>query len=207
MQTNEQRIEFNSGRLRLEGMLHRSDEPTFGALVLHPHPLYSGDMDNHVVISMCDAMRDSGATTLRFNFPGAGGSEGLFNDGPAERDAAITAMKLLRETLPGLPLVLAGYSFGAGVAAASAATSAPDAIILVSPPLRFASFAPPPVGIPALALTGSDDQVSPPGDLAQLAGYETSIVDGADHSWWGRTTDLNERVRRFLSAIGPSLAR
>jgi alpha/beta superfamily hydrolase len=199
---NEDRIQFESGDLRLEGMLHRAETPVFAAVVLHPHPLYGGDMDNHVVTSMCDAMSNLGAATLRFNFRGAGASEGEHDNGRGERDDALSAITLLREVAPRVPLVLSGYSFGAIVAASVALDAHPGALLLVSPPAAFSAVPDPPADVPALIITGADDQVAPATPLQryETANHEVSVIPGADHSWWGKTGELNELVTAFLGA-------
>jgi alpha/beta superfamily hydrolase len=98
----------------LEAELHRpAGETAFRSIVSHPHPLYGGTMDNGVVMLAARALVAAGGETLRFNFRGVGGSDGLHDEGRGERldlEAAIDAL-LARE--PALPLLLAGYSFGA----------------------------------------------------------------------------------------------
>ena len=64
-------VEFRSDGLRLEGALRVVPKARLAAVVLHPHPLYGGDMDNHVVTSLVGGLNALGATTLRFNFRGA----------------------------------------------------------------------------------------------------------------------------------------
>lgn len=103
---------------RLEALL---EEPGDGeiraaALVLHPHPLGGGTMHNKVVYRMARALRQQGAVTLRFNFRGVHLSEGEHDHGRGEVDDARTARDFLVENYPGLPLVVAGFSFGSRVA-------------------------------------------------------------------------------------------
>ena len=161
-------------------------------------------MDNHVGTTLCDAMSALGATTLRFNFRGAGASNGRYDNGRGERDDAMSAMSLLREAAPAAPLVLAGYSFGALVAAPIVADAQSDALILVSPPAAVAGLPELP-DVPALIITGADDQVAPPDALQSLESdnHALVVIDGADHSWWGRTDALNEAVTRFIESRLP----
>ena len=56
------------------------------AIVCHPLPTEGGSMHNKVVTMAARALRESGATTLRFNFRGVGQSEGRFDDGDGELD-------------------------------------------------------------------------------------------------------------------------
>ncbi|HEX3560794.1 MAG TPA: alpha/beta family hydrolase [Pyrinomonadaceae bacterium] len=86
------------------------------ALVLHPHPLHGGTMHNKVVFRAARALNDAGATTLRINFRGVGLSTGEHTGarGGEQEDAAL-ALDYLEASYPGLPVFLAGFSFGARV--------------------------------------------------------------------------------------------
>ena len=90
-------IAFPCGEISLEGVLHLPDgEGTFpGVVVCHPHPLYGGDMENNVVITICQAMVARSVAALRFNFRGAGGSGGQFGGGVKERDDVTAALDYL----------------------------------------------------------------------------------------------------------------
>jgi alpha/beta superfamily hydrolase len=86
------------------------------ALVLHPHPLHGGTMHNKVVFRAARALNDAGATTLRINFRGVGLSTGEHTGarGGEQEDASL-ALDYLDANYPGLPIFLAGFSFGARV--------------------------------------------------------------------------------------------
>jgi alpha/beta superfamily hydrolase len=105
----------------LEGIL-RENGKRGGAVICHPHPLYGGSMYNNVVEALEEGFLQSAFTTLRFNFRGVGGSEGAYDDGNGEVQDAIAACGYMRHILGGdASLVLAGYSFGAWIAARAAA--------------------------------------------------------------------------------------
>ncbi len=108
----------------LEGVLHlpegRSLPPA--AVVCHPHPLMGGTMDNTVVVAVCRTLTARGWAALRFNFRGAGRSEGAFDEGRGEIDDVAGALDFLcSPPTPSSPLgetnrlAVVGYSFGAGV--------------------------------------------------------------------------------------------
>ncbi|MGH9903568.1 MAG: alpha/beta hydrolase [Pyrinomonadaceae bacterium] len=102
---------------RLEAILKEPREtPARGAaLVLHPHPLHGGTMHNKVVFRAARALNDAGLVSLRVNFRGVGQSTGEHDEARGERDDARAALDYLAEKYPALPLVLAGFSFGARV--------------------------------------------------------------------------------------------
>jgi len=103
---------------RLEALLEEPGEgkARAAALVLHPHPLGGGTMHNKVVYRMARALRKQGAVTLRFNFRGVHLSDGEYDHGRGEVDDARAAHDFLAGRYPGLPLVVAGFSFGSRVA-------------------------------------------------------------------------------------------
>jgi alpha/beta superfamily hydrolase len=100
--------------LKAQGGGHAS--PLGAALVLHPHPLHGGTMHNKVVFRTARGLSDAGLVTLRINFRGVGHSTGEHTGarGGEQEDAGV-ALDYLAEKYPGLPLFLAGFSFGARV--------------------------------------------------------------------------------------------
>jgi alpha/beta superfamily hydrolase len=199
---NERPFEIVSGGLRLEGRLHE-DEGRLAAVVLHPHPQYGGDMHNHVVAAICETLAESGATTLRFNFRGTGRSEGAFDNGRGEADDARAAIDSLREIHPDARVLLAGYSFGAMVAAGVAADSGVDALVLVSPPVGMAAMPAAPPGLRTLVMTGDRDPVSPAARVAALVSTDVRVcvVPGVDHGWWPGVDQLASELRSFEAAL------
>ncbi len=85
------------------------------ALVCHPHPLFGGSLDNKVAQTLARALRDLGYVALRPNFRGVGESHGEHDHGDAETEDMLALVGHARERYGDLPLVLAGYSFGAFV--------------------------------------------------------------------------------------------
>lgn len=102
---------------RLEGILKEPRAEKKGAaLVLHPHPLHGGTMHNKVVFRAARALNDAGLVALRINFRGTGLSTGAHDraQGGEQEDASV-ALDHLAQNYPGLPLLVAGFSFGARV--------------------------------------------------------------------------------------------
>jgi alpha/beta superfamily hydrolase len=198
----ERPFNFESSGLTLEGMLHECDGP-FAAVVLHPHPLYGGDMDNHVVLALRSAFADAGATTLRFNFRGAGASQGEHDAGRGEVDDARAAVRELRVLRPESRMLAAGYSFGARVAAELASTEQLARLVLVSPPAAMGALPRPPEGVDTLIATGEWDDIAPAARLAELVGPRCRlvVVDEAGHAWWPGVDRLVSEVTAFLGEL------
>jgi len=102
---------------RLEALLEEPEEgvPMQAALVCHPHPLHGGTMHNKVVYRIARGLRQAGAVVLRFNYRGVNLSEGEYARGDGELDDARVARDYLTGRYPGLPLILAGFSFGSRI--------------------------------------------------------------------------------------------
>src|SRR5215468_9229271 len=103
---------------RLEAILWTPDRPgtpSLAALVCHPHPLFGGTMHNKVVYNAAKTMDALGIPTLRFNFRGAGLSAGEHDKGRGEQGDVQAGLDFLAAQFPGVPMLLAGFSFGSSV--------------------------------------------------------------------------------------------
>ena len=105
------------------------------AIVCHPHPQHGGTLDNKVAQTLARAFVQLGHRAVRFNFRGVGASQGAWDEGRGEVDDALAVIAAHRD--PGLPLLLAGFSFGAYVAAQAAQElpdeAKPQRLVLVGP--------------------------------------------------------------------------
>ncbi len=129
---------------RLEALHEGPDEDVEivrAAVVCHPHPLFGGTLNNKVVFRLARAARNAGSVVLRFNFRGVGQSSGKHDDGHGEQDDVRTAVSFLRERYPDLPLLLAGFSFGASMSLRVAcADAAIEAVVAAGTPVNRATF-------------------------------------------------------------------
>ncbi len=133
------------------------------AVLCHPLPTEGGTMHNKVVTMAARSLRELGATTVRFNFRGAGASEGAFDHGVGELDDLRAVVAWVRETRPEAALWLGGFSFGAYVSLRGAMELRPTALISIAPPAGrwdFDSIALP--TMPWLVIQGEDDEVVDP---------------------------------------------
>src|SRR5271169_6196318 len=100
---------------RLEALLNMGAESaTHAAVVCHPHPLYGGTLHNKVVFHAMKALNSFGYPVLRFNFRGTGLSEGEHSNGIGEVEDVRAALDWLEREF-NLPIIFAGFSFGAAV--------------------------------------------------------------------------------------------
>ena len=133
-------------------------------IVCHPLPTEGGTMHNKVVTMAARALRESGATTLRFNFRGVGQSEGRFDDGDGELDDLRAVAAWARTQHPDKALWLAGVSFGAFVSLRLAVELQAAAVISIAPPVGrswdFSAIDIP--SVPWLVVQGDADEVVDP---------------------------------------------
>jgi len=202
-------IEGEAGRL--EGWHAQGAAPDAPlAVVLHPHPLAGGEMDNPVVTQLFHAFASRGFSVLRFNFRGTGASQGAFDGGAGELADAAAALAWLQAASPGSRRTwLAGYSFGSWIGAQLAARNPGlDGLIAVSPPASHYDFSfLAAADTPTLILHGSTDAVAPAADVRRLAarlaarpagGVDFQLVEGASHFWTGGPAELTRRVEAYL---------
>ena len=209
----QQPVTIPSGDLELEGVYYTPDgaTPARAAVVCHPHPQYGGDMNNLVVTVIVRGLIEAGFGALAFNFRGVGGSQGHFDNGPGESDDVRAALSFAR-ALPGVEQVaLAGYSFGAAMAA-EAVDASVCGLALVALPARMV----PRDGAglatyrgPVLMISGSNDDISQESALREIAAGLPStprltIVPGADHFWYGQERPLADAIREFGAAQVPA---
>ena len=96
------------------------------ALVCHPHPLQGGTLDNKVVQTLAKTLFALRYAAVRFNFRGVGQSAGTFDEGVGETEDALVVLAHARRRFgEALPVVLAGFSFGAYIAVRMSAPGRP----------------------------------------------------------------------------------
>ena len=149
----------------------RSATPTFIGIICHPHPLHGGTMNNKVVTTLARAVRDAQGLAVRFNVRVVGQSAGDHGQGLAETEDLLAVIHWARSEYPGLPLWLAGFSFGAFVAARGAFLVAEEGrsaahLMLVAPAVHHYPYTE--LGNVACAVTvamGDEDEVVPPQEV------------------------------------------
>lgn len=183
---------------------------TVGVVVCHPHPRYGGDMDSPVVVTAAAACAGQGLGTLRFNFRGVGASGGAWDGGRGERGDVRSAVAYLHRALTRpARIALAGYSFGAAMAAAVAADGEPLAgLALIAPPITDPSWEGPSllsIDSPLLAVAGSRDAYCPPEALTALAttipAATITVIDGADHFFFTGLPALEAAITAWAGKL------
>lgn len=196
---------------RLEALLNAgTPEAACAALVCHPHPLYGGTLHNKVVFHAMKALNSFAFPVLRFNFRGAGLSHGEHDHGNGEVDDVRAALNWLDHEFQ-LPLVFAGFSFGAAVGLRAACPDARVKAVIglglpVSPiddrnyDFDFLKTC----DKPKLFVSGDRDQFGTSAQLKALVGSLPQpktlvLIGGADHFFEGRLRELRETIEQWLA--------
>ncbi|HXM23513.1 MAG TPA: alpha/beta family hydrolase [Terriglobales bacterium] len=195
---------------RLEALLNVGvEQATRAALVCHPHPLYGGTLHNKVVFHTMKALNSFGSPVLRFNFRGAGLSQGEHDNGDGEVEDVRVALDWLDREFH-LPLIFAGFSFGAAVGLRAAC---PDARVgaVIALGLPVAAIADRVYDFeflrncmkPKLFVSGDRDQFGPRAKLEGIVGSlpdpkKLVIVEGADHFFEGRLRELRDSIESWI---------
>jgi len=197
----------------IEALVAVPAEPPRGiAVVCHPHPLHGGALSNKVTYTLASCALKRGLVAARFNFRGVGRSAGAHDEGRGETDDTLAIVDWLRREAPGLPLLLAGFSFGAFVSLKAAARAQPALQVSIAPPFKYFASEPlpPRPGAPWLVVHGRDDEVVAYADTkAVLDRYdpppELVSLDGVGHFFHGRLGDLEAAVGAFIHRHWPSV--
>ncbi len=173
--------------------------PRAAAILCHPHPSYGGNRFDHVVGALFEALPAVGVAALRFDFrPDFGG-------GIAEIGDAVAALGTLGREVQDVPMLAAGYSFGAMVALAVDPHVVPVAAkILIAPPLA-AMDVPSVAEVPTLVITPEHDQFTPPAAAEPIvSGWRDATLETVpmvDHFLHGGTARVVDLAVRWIDAL------
>jgi len=197
---------------RLEALLNAGSPDTpYAAVVAHPHPLFGGTLHNKVVFHAMKALNGFGFPVLRFNFRGTGLSEGEHDHGIGEADDVRTALDWVDREFQ-LPMVFAGFSFGAAVGLRAACDdSRVKAAIGLGLPVApidgraydfsFLSSC----MKPKLFVSGDRDQFGTPAQLEKVIETVADpkkliLIPGADHFFEGRLSEMRDAIAGWVSS-------
>lgn len=196
----------------LEALL---DEPQgrvrAAAVFAHPLPTDGGTMHTKAVYQGSKALARIGVASLRFNFRGVGRSEGTWDEGRGERDDYRAALDYMASRYPNVPLWAAGFSFGSWIALETGAVDdRVKALIAIAPPVedRGYEFSNTRVSTkPKFFVQGERDEVCPLSALRRFYAAlpepkEIVVIEGGDHLFDGRTTEVGDALEDLLGDFG-----
>ena len=198
---------------RLEALLNAGmPGATHAGVVCHPHPMFGGTLHNKVVFHAMKALNHFGFPVLRFNFRGTGLSAGEHAQGVGELEDVCAALDWLEHEY-NLPIIFAGFSFGAAVGLRAAC---PDprvaALIGLGLPVStvdehvydFAFLQS--CDKPKLFVSGSRDQFGPLGKLEAVVESfaepkKLVRIEAGDHFLEGRLKEMRAVMESWIEQV------
>ena len=166
--------------------LNAAVEPRAVAVLLHPHPHFGGDRFHPFIDELFRRLPDRGVSTVRFDFSTA--------DPETAREEVVSAIDAGAARWPGAPVMIGGYSFGAGIASGVDDQRVARWVLLAPPAalLTDATIAQDPR--PKVILVPADDQFSPP-----------DAIDAVVADWIGLTVRTIPHADHFLGTALPRI--
>ena len=168
-------------------------------------------MSNKVVYTLYRSFANFGFNTLRFNFRGAGQSEGTYDNGEGELSDAASALDWLQaKNIGASKCWVAGFSFGAWIGMQLLMRRPEiEGFVSVSLPAdlhNFGFLAPCPA--PGLVIQGEKDNLISHNSVAQLINtlqlqrglqIDYQKIPMADHFFTNKLSELSHHVNAYLS--------
>lgn len=173
-------------------------------IVCHPHPQFGGTMNNKVVTTLTKMLQHLGLNTIRFNFRGVGQSEGEFDQGEGEVQDLLAVLEWAQQHEVHQEIWLAGFSFGAYIAAKAATLIPVKQLITVAPPVEnFPMRNLPPILSPWILAQGDQDEVVSAKeviDWAESLDPKPIILrfPEASHFFHGQLSELRTKIEEAL---------
>ena len=203
-----------AGSLQVRALWQQSERIV---LICHPHPLFGGTMDNKVVTKLARFFKNQNVSVVTFNFRGVGSSSGQHDHGIGEIDDALAVLNWIIQQNPfqnqfdcqPRQLYLAGFSFGAYIAAAVASRFNQQQInaeltefklvktFLVAPPVHHYPMHELSLAKDTVVLMGDQDEVVPPAEVISWANQldlQLVMMPGCSHFFHGHLPDLGQQL-------------
>lgn len=184
--------------------------PVMASVVCHPHPLFGGTLHNKVVYNAAKSLDALGLPVLRFNFRGTGKSDGKHDRGDGERGDVEAALDFLAQEFLGLPLLVAGFSFGCWVGLrVGCEDNRVKFLIGLGSPVNSTDFSfLQQCAKPKLFVHGGNDKFGDPEKLRSLVSSlpgenQLVVVPDADHFFAGKLDQVNSAIASWMAGQLP----
>lgn len=174
-------------------------------IVCHPHPLHGGTMNNKVVTTLANTLRDLDLAVIRFNFRGIGKSTGHYDHAVGEVADLLAVITWVKQLCPDQTIWLAGFSFGSFIAAKVATQQTIAKLVLVAPPVNHFDFAHlPEFTAPTYVVQGDLDEIVPAAEVYAWIQHlknppQLIQLPTATHFFHGHLGKLREALISMLS--------
>ena len=180
------------------------------ALLIHPHPLYGGTMNNPIIMELFSIFDSLGFSIFRFNLRGVGKSEGKFDNGLGELADAAAGLDWIQRQNPNTNQCwVAGFSFGAWIAM-QLLMRRPEinGFVSVSPPANMRDFSfLAPCPSPGLIVHGDKDNIASFDSTKILVeklqkqkkvDIQFKSIKGADHFYENFAEEFDSSIKDYV---------
>lgn len=172
-------------------------------IMLPPHPQKGGTNQNKVVQTVLKAASGKNYFAYAPNFRGAGRSEGQYDYGQGEKADVLALIAVAKNQHGDLPLILAGFSFGAYIALHVANLQPCLRLILLGLAVGIYKIPVPlvPAGIETLLIHGGEDEVIPLEKVLSWAKKHNTpliVLPTATHFFHHQLMVLQRLIEQFL---------
>lgn len=189
---------------RIDSRWHGEGPPI---LICHPHPKYGGTMGTRLVYLLSTTLAAAGHMAVRFDFRGAGRSEGQYDGGPGETEDALAVWDAIKAET-GQDALVIGFSFGGCIALRVAGQRAVPGLVLIATPTEIRDSTMRPledaarVRCPSHVIIGTADELVDQAEaeaIRAVLGGRIAFLQGADHFL---TPEHHDRaVRAVVAAV------
>jgi len=178
------------------------------AIICHPHPLQQGSMDNKVVTTLAKTFNKLAIPAIRFNYRGVGQSAGAYGNMLGEVEDCQAVLDWAKTKFPNAKFIIAGFSFGAYIAAKTCADNLKDVVYLctVAPSVERMPFdALPFIDCQWLIIMGDADEIVSPEAVFEWyerlkANKQLIKFAGAKHFFHGKLVELQDVIYKYFRA-------
>ena len=208
MKIHEEKLAVAGPVGNIEVLMERPDAPRGIALVAHPHPFGGGANSNKVAHTLAKTFVALGYAAFRPNFRGVGATEGTHDEGRGETEDLLAVLHNAQLRCGDIPVVLAGFSFGAycqtRVARRLADAGRPaQRLVLVGTAAGFVEglrqYDTESVPHDTIVIHGSADTTVPLANVlawAETNDLPVTVVPGADHFFHRRLHQIRDIITR-----------
>lgn len=171
------------------------------AIVIHPDPKGGGTYTNKIVQTIAKILNAKGYLCYCPNLRGVGLSAGEHDFGKSEVEDALAVYNYAIEQYQGLPVVLAGFSFGTSVASNLAAQVEHQKLILIGPAVTRYSVVVPDRN-KTLVIHGQEDEVIPLSAIYEWAEQHdipVSVFLKTGHFFHGKLVQLQNYLTQIVN--------
>ncbi|MFW9787256.1 MAG: alpha/beta hydrolase [Candidatus Thorarchaeota archaeon] len=207
-------VEFKSEGYKIHGKITQLESSkNTNVIILHPHPLYGGNMENHVVTTLERIFVDEDFTTFRFDFRGAPSSPQGYSGIDSAITDALNAIEFLESNKDNKYTAIVGYSFGASTAIRLALLKPPPFLITLSASkyliledgFDIAQLIN--IECPTMMFHGKSDSMIPFTDLYDIAKairsepIKIELLDGEGHFYQRSLPIVESSIRDFIATL------